>query len=65
MHRLPNSGSYHGLSSTASCSDMDQPYMFGRRPTPMPPFPFTPRQFGRLLVLRGRVQDELVPAGDR
>jgi hypothetical protein len=35
----------------------DMPYRFGRRPTARAPFPFTERQFGRLLVLRGRVND--------
>ena len=33
----------------------DQPYRFGRRPSVRAPFPFTERQFARLLILRGRV----------
>lgn len=40
-------------------NDHDQPYTFGRKPTVLAPFPFTTRQLGRLLVLRGRVQDTL------
>ncbi|HEV7666798.1 MAG TPA: protein kinase, partial [Chloroflexota bacterium] len=32
----------------------DQPYSFGRRPTTEAPFPFTQRQFARLLIMRGR-----------
>ena len=37
--------------------DHDMPYRFGLRPTVRAPFPFKERQFARLLVLRGRVQD--------
>ena len=37
--------------------DHDVPFRFGRRPWANAPFPFSPRQYGRLLVLRGRVQD--------
>jgi len=49
----PTSGTKDG--STAS--DNDQPYRFGLRPTAKAPFPFTERQFARLLILRGRMQD--------
>jgi hypothetical protein len=34
----------------------DKPYRFGRRPTARAPFPFTERQFARLLIVRGRIQ---------
>jgi hypothetical protein len=34
----------------------DEPYRFGRRPTSRAPFPFTEREFARLLVVRGRIQ---------
>jgi hypothetical protein len=34
----------------------DQPYRFGRRPSVRAPFPFTERQFARLLVVRSRLQ---------
>jgi hypothetical protein len=34
----------------------DEPYRFGRRPTVRAPFPFTDRQFARLLIMRSRVQ---------
>ena len=34
----------------------DEPYRFGRRPTVRTPFPFTERQFARLLIVRSRVQ---------
>ena len=34
----------------------DEPYRFGRRPTVRAPFPFTERQFARLLIVRSRLQ---------
>jgi hypothetical protein len=37
--------------------DHDMPYRFGLRPTARAPFPFRERQYARLLILRGRVQD--------
>jgi hypothetical protein len=39
--------------------DHDEPYRFGRRPNVRAPYPFTERQFARLLILRGRVRDNL------
>lgn len=38
-------------------ADHDRSYVFGRPPRALAPFPFTPRQFARLLLLRGRIQD--------
>jgi hypothetical protein len=38
----------------------DEPYQFGRRPTVSAPFPFTERQFARLLIARGRVEATLL-----
>jgi hypothetical protein len=40
----------------------DEPYRFGRRPTVRAPYPFTERQFARLLILRSRLKD--APAAD-
>lgn len=37
-------------------ADHDCPYTFGRLPRAIAPFPFSTRQFARLLVLRGRVR---------
>jgi hypothetical protein len=37
--------------------DHDVPYRFGFRPRAVAPFPFSERQYARLLVLRGRVAD--------
>ena len=42
----------------------DQPYRFGWRPRAHVPYPFNVRQYGRLLVLRGRVQDGLIGRDD-
>jgi hypothetical protein len=44
--------------------DHDQPYRFGWKPRASVPYPFNTRQYGRLLVLRGRIQDGLVGADD-
>jgi hypothetical protein len=35
----------------------DEPYRFGRRPNTRAPFPFTEREFARLLIARGRLQE--------
>ena len=35
--------------------DHDVPFSFGRRPRTAAPYPFSTRQFARLLVLRSRV----------
>ncbi len=40
----------------------DEPYCFGRRPTVRAPFPFTERQFARLLIVRGRLLASPSPA---
>jgi hypothetical protein len=45
-------------------ADHDQPYVFGRRPRGVAPFPFTTRQYARLLTLRGRIADGLASADD-
>jgi hypothetical protein len=59
-HALAGLGSKDGLGS----GDHDQAYTFGRRPRAAAPFPFTPRQFARLLALRGRIGDGLVSGDD-
>jgi hypothetical protein len=40
--------------------DHDQPYRFGARPRSNVTYPFNTRQYARLLVLRGRVQDRRI-----
>ena len=39
-------------------------YEFGRLPRVVAHFPFTTREFARLLVLRGRVRDGLIGVDD-
>jgi hypothetical protein len=48
-----STGSRDGLGA----ADHDQPYRFGFHPSCRWTYPFTDRQFCRLLMLRGRVQD--------
>ena len=40
----------------SGAADHDQPYRFGRRPRSSATYPFSTRQFAKLLVLRSRVQ---------
>jgi len=49
MHRA-------GSKDGAGAGDHDQVYRFGRRPTSRAPFPFSERQFVRLLILRSKLQ---------
>ncbi len=51
------------LDGTGS-GDHDQAYRFGRKPRAAAPYPFSTRQFMRLLVLRGRIQDGLTGGDD-
>jgi hypothetical protein len=44
--------------------DHDQAYTFGRRPRGVAPFPFTVRQYTRLLALRGCISDGLFGSDD-
>jgi hypothetical protein len=53
-----------GSLDGTGAGDHDQSYRFGRKPRAVAPFPFSSRQFGRLLVLRGRIQDGLRDADD-
>lgn len=48
------------VSSSIDAAAHDEPYQFGRRPTVRAPFPFTERQFARLLIARGLL--EAVPS---
>jgi hypothetical protein len=47
----------HSHHTSAQPDHYDEPYRFGRRPTVRAPYPFTERQFARLLILKGRVSD--------
>lgn len=50
-NRGPASGSLDGDGA----GDCDVPYRFGWRPRTSATFPFTTRQFARLLIMRSRV----------
>jgi len=53
-------GTYAAAESRdgVGAADHDVPYVFGQLPSAAAPFPFSMREFARLLVLRGRVRDE-------
>ena len=53
-----------GTLDGAGAGDNDLPYRFGRRPTAATTFPFSVRQYARLLVLRSRVDAGLVVSDD-
>ena len=53
-----------GSRDGQGAGDHDQPYRFGWRPRASVPYPFNTRQYARLLVLRGRVQDSLAGGHD-
>ena len=53
-----------GTRDGVGATDHDQPYRFGWRPTTSVPYPFNTRQYMRLLVLRGRVQDRRIGHDD-
>jgi hypothetical protein len=53
-----------GTRDGLGAGDHDQPYRFGYRPSATTTYPFSTRQYVRLLVLRGRVQDGDIDEGD-
>ena len=56
QQNLPGSpGSLDGEGA----GDHDQPYHFGWRPRASAPYPFSTRQYARLLVMRSRLPDQL------
>ena len=52
---LPATGA--GTKDGSGAGDHDQPYVFGRRPRAVAPWPFTERQYVRLLLMRSRVHE--------
>jgi hypothetical protein len=60
----PNTGAAPGSLDGDGAGDHDQPYRFGFRPRASAPYPFNTRQYARLLVLRGRVQDLVAAASE-
>jgi hypothetical protein len=55
---LNNDEANMGTKDGETAADNDQPYRFGRRPNAQAPYPFTERQYARLLILRGRLQSD-------
>ena len=53
-----------GTLDGRGAGDHDQPYRFGRAPTSQASYPFSTRQFARLLVLRSRIEAKLFGLGD-
>jgi hypothetical protein len=52
----PSTSSSDEGTAIADAASYDEPYRFGRRPNSRAPFPFTEREFARLLIVRGRLQ---------
>jgi hypothetical protein len=59
LSTLPTQGS-GGSQDGTGAGDHDQPYRFGRRPRAIAPYPFNTREFARLLLLRSRVQNDMI-----
>jgi hypothetical protein len=53
-----------GSHDGEGAGDHDVPFQFGRRPRAMAPYPFSTRQYARLLVLRSQAQAGLIGADD-
>jgi hypothetical protein len=53
-----------GTLDGTGAGDHDLPYRLGRRPRTEAPYPFSTRQYARLLSLRSRVQAGLFGADD-
>ena len=54
----------YGTRDGFDAADHDLPYKFGRRPNAAAPYPFSTRQYVRLLILRSRVRAEGLTADD-
>jgi hypothetical protein len=64
MHQRPITPLSIGSRDGAGSGDHDLPYTFGWRPCGEMPFPFSTRQYARLLVLRSRVDSGEFDGGD-
>jgi len=51
-------------AESTEAASYDEPYRFGRKPNSRAPFPFTEREFARLLIVRSRIQSTFNPAED-
>jgi len=54
-----------GSHDGGGAGDHDRPFTFGRRPRESTPFPFSTREYARLLVLRSRIDADLFGRDDR
>jgi hypothetical protein len=59
--RQQNSIYSRGSLDGEGAADHDQPYRFGRKPRASAPYPFSTRQYARLLILRGRIPNRREP----
>jgi hypothetical protein len=60
QENTPIPGSLDGTGA----GDHDMPYRFGWRPSASTSFPFSTREYARLLVLRSRIREGLLFADD-
>jgi hypothetical protein len=58
LSSAPKTRPAQGSLDGEGAADHDQPYRFGFRPRASAPYPFSTRQYARLLMLRGRIQDQ-------
>ena len=56
--------SVDGSHDGRGCGDHDVPYVYGRLPRAACPFPFSTREFARLMVLRSQVQEGIACRDD-
>jgi hypothetical protein len=59
MLQGPTTPTSVGSQDGTGSADHDLPYRFGWRPRVETPFPFSTRQYARLLVLRSRIEGGL------
>ena len=60
MHSLESQLIARGTHDETGAGDHEQPYRFGRRPRATATYPFSTRQYVRLLLLRSRTHAGLV-----
>ncbi len=53
-----------GSLDGTGAGDHDVAFHFGRRPSSVTPYPFSTRQYARLLVLRSRFEERLIQGDD-
>jgi len=64
MMKAQQIGVTTGTQDGSGAGDHDVHYRFGHRPTSATPYPFSTRQYARLLLLRSRIQAGLVGGDD-